>query len=201
VLFSSDIEFRCLDIFDPDTDIAEVVEAVPATQVNVNPSIKGLTGLDTWLWYDFATPTASQIGPYTATTWSAHGESWTITTFAWIDQVMWDIDCVSACDYHGTAAGFNATGYEYILDFPDTQAHPAADYNGGTEADNQAAFEHIYNHIGDTTISTAAQWRGWYHVTTTDGDQTARGVYPPVIAAQSRTLPIITIHTELRHRP
>ncbi len=201
VLFSTDIEFRCLDIFDPDTDIAEVVEAVPATQVNLNPSIKGLTGLDTWLWYDFSSPAASILGPYEATTWSAHGESWTITTYAWVDKVMWDVDCTTSCTYHGVASGFDPSGYEYVLDFADTASRPAIEYEGGAEADGQAAFEHIYDSLGDATVSTAAQWRGWYFVTSSDGDEAARGVYAPVIVAESWTFPIVSVRTELRHRP
>jgi hypothetical protein len=201
VLFSADIDFRCLPIYDPDTDIAEVVEAVPATQVNLNPSIKGLTGLDTWLWYDFSLPDASQIGPYAGTSWSAHGEWWTITTFAWVDKVMWDIDCTTACNYHGMASGFDVSGYEYVLDFPDTNSRPATVYEGGAEADGEAAFAHIYDSLGDTTVSTAAQWRGWYYVTSSDGDQGPLNLYAPVIVAESWTFPIVSVRAELRNRP
>lgn len=200
VLFSADIEFYCLDIFDPGTDIARVIESVPVTQVNVNPSIKGLTGLDTWLWYDFGLPNAAEIGPFSAHSWEQHGETWTITTHAWIDKIMWDIDCTSSCDFDGMASDFDATGFEYVLDFEDSESRPAAAYDGGAEGDGAAAYEHIYDELGDTTVSTAAQWRGWYYVTTTDGDVSMTGIYPAVIVSESWTFPVVSVRSELRNR-
>ncbi len=142
-----------------------------------------------------------QLGPYNATTVSAAGESWTVTAFAWIDQVMWDIDCVSACAYKGMAAGFDASGYEYVLDFADTLNSPAPNYDGGIEADGRSAFEHVYQQIGDFTLSTAAQWRGWYFVTSSDGDVGPRNYYDPVIVAEGYTFPVVSVRSELRTSP
>ncbi len=202
VLFSADIDFKCLPIFDPGSDIAEVVEAVPTTQVNSNPSIKGLTGLDMWLWYEFDSPADATLGPYDgATPINSHGETWTVTAFAWIDLIRWDVDCTSDCDYRGMAAGFDPSGYEFTLDFADTLAKPADAYFGGIEADGEAAFEHVYDYFGDYTLSTAAQWRGWYFVTSSDGDSGPLHYYNPVVVAESVTYPVVSVRTELRSAP
>lgn len=202
VLFSSDIEFRCLDIFDPGVDIAEVTEAVPTTQVNANPATKGLTGLDMWLWYEFNSAADATLGPFDGDTpINAHGETWTVTAYAWIDQVQWDVDCTSACDFRGMAASFDDSGYEFTLDFADTAAQPADVYFGGIEADGEAAYEHIYDELGNYTLSTAAQWRGWYFVTSSDGDVGPLNYYDPVVVAESVSFPVVSVRTELRTGP
>ncbi len=201
VLYSADIEFACLSIFDPDSDIAQVIEAVPTTQINANPTVRGLTGLDTWLWYDFTNPASWSLGPYQATTFDSAGETWTVTAHAWIDKVMWDIDCQTACDYRGMATGFDTSGYEYELDFEDSTRWPADSYFAGVEAEDQAAFEHIYDARDDYTLSVAAQWRGWYYVTASTGTVAAESLYAPVVVADAINYEVISVRSELRTRP
>jgi len=198
---SSNIDLACARLFEP-SDIAQVAEATPDTQVNVNPALKGLTQLDHWLWYDFSDPSSYQIGPLTASV-NALGFTWNIETNAWVDQVMWDVDCVSACAYRGMAAGFATAGYEYVLDQPDTELAPAEVYDGGIEADGEAAFEHIYTQLGDVTISTAAVWRGTYIVTNNlrFGSVSFPVLYDPVVVANTHSMPVVAVRAELRNEP
>ncbi|CAN5440463.1 hypothetical protein BH24ACT7_BH24ACT7_23530 [soil metagenome] len=198
---SSNIDLACATLFEP-SDIAQVAEATPDTQVNVNPALKGLTQLDHWLWYDFSDPSTYQIGPLTASV-NALGFTWNIETNAWVDQVMWDVDCANACAYRGMAAGFATAGYEYVLDQPDTELAPAEVYDGGIEADGEAAFEHIYTQLGDVTISTAAVWRGTYIVTNNlrFGSASFPVLYDPVVVANTHSMPVVAVRAELRNEP
>lgn len=199
--WSNEITLACATLFAP-SDIAQVAEATPDTQVNVNPAIKGLTQLDHWLWYDFTDPSSYLIGPLTASV-PAMGFTWTIETEAWVDLVSWDIDCVTVCDYRGMADGFNTTGYEYVSDQPDTELAPAEVYYAGIEADDEAAFEHVYTQLGDVTISTAAIWRGTYVVTNNlpFGSESFPILYDPVVVADTHSMPVISIRAELRNDP
>ncbi|MDQ3781920.1 MAG: hypothetical protein M3349_03160 [Actinomycetota bacterium] len=199
--WSNEITLACATLFAP-SDIAEVAEATPDTQVNVNPAIKGLTQLDHWLWYDFTDPASYLIGPLTASV-PAMGFTWTIETEAWVDQILWDIDCVTVCDYRDMAAGFDTSGYEYVSDQPDTELAPADVYYAGIEADDEAAFEHVYTQLGDVTISTAAIWRGTYVVTNNlpFGSASFPILYDPVVVADTHTMPVISIRAELRNDP
>jgi hypothetical protein len=198
---SSNIDLACVELFEP-SDIARVSEATPDTQVNVNPALRGLTQLDHWLWYDFSDPDSYQIGPLT-TSVSALGFTWTLETSAWVDQVMWDMDCVSACDFRGMAADFSTAGYEYALDLPDTETAPADSYDGGTESADGAAFAHVYTRLGDVTVSAATVWRGTYVITDNlrFGSASFPVVYDPVVVANTHSMPVVSIRTELRNDP
>ncbi len=199
--WSNEIDLVCAELFQP-SDVASVAEATPDTQVNVNPAIRGLTQLDHWLWYDFTDPASYLIGPLTASV-QAMGFTWVIETEAWVDQILWDIDCVTMCDYRDMAAGFDTSGYEYVSDQPDTELAPADVYFAGIEADGEAAFEHVYTQLGDVTISTAAIWRGTYVVTNNllFGSESFPILYDPVVVADTHSMPVISIRAELRNEP
>ena len=141
-------------------DFAHVTELVPSTQDNLNPRVTGLTGLATWLWYDFSQPDTHLLE--TQVSVAARGTTWTLDMVAWVDEVWWDIDCQAACDYHGARAAFDESAIDYVLDLPDTLEQPAPDYDGGEEGDGQAAAEHLYRTKGDYIVSTATVWRGVY---------------------------------------
>ena len=171
-------------------DFASIAESVPTGQSNVNPTVDGLTGLDTWLWYDFAEREASELGPYVETI-NAMGTTFTLTVHAWVDKVMWDPDCVSSCNYRGPLEGFDISGYDYELDFADGELFPAATYDGGADTEDLAAAIHVYETKDDYTVSTATIWTGFY---------TYEGVnypYAPVVIANA--LPYV-VH-EIRATP
>ena len=198
---SSNIDLACVELFEP-SDISRVSEATPDTQVNVNPAARGLTQLDHWLWYDFTDPATYEVGPLT-TSVDALGFTWTLETTAWVDQVMWDVDCVSACSYRGMAAGFDTSGYDYTLDLPDTETAPAERYDGGAESAVDAAFAHVYTELGDVTVSAATVWRGTYVITDNlrFGSASFPVAYDPVVIANTHTMPVVSIRTELRNDP
>ena len=150
---------ECMEIVPGDpADFAHVTELVPSTQDNLNPRVTGLTGLATWLWYDFSQPDTHLLE--TQVSVAARGTTWTLDMVAWVDEVWWDIDCQAACDYHGARAAFDESAIDYVLDLPDTLEQPVPDYDGGEEGDGQAAAEHLYRTKGDYIVSTATVWRG-----------------------------------------
>lgn len=200
VIASANIDFNCATIFDPDTGFSETLEAVPTTQVNLNPSIRGLTGLDTWLWYEFNGAADYQIGPVTASV-DALGYNWQIISHAWVDEVLWDIDCVTDCTTRTYATDFDPSGYEYAIDFPDGALGPAPSYEAGAGQDDEAAFEHIYTEIGDYNVSTATTWRGYWYVTDTYDGPGAPHIHPTIVVAQGWNLPVISVRSELRTSP
>ena len=180
VVISGDLNFECLEIFDSLTDVASIKEAVPTTQTNVNPLVDGLTGLDTWLWYDFSQITSRELGPYTQSI-SSRGQIWSLTTVAWVDRVMWDVDCVVACTFRGMLAEVDESKFDHVLDMNDTAVSPASIYDGGSGTEAGAAAKHIYETKADYIISTATVWRGYYEF------QGVRYRYDPVIVAQGRS--------------
>ncbi len=179
ILISGELSFECLGIFDPQTDVAAINAAVPTTQSNVNPLVDGLTGLETWLWYDFSQIASRELGPYTEAIRS-RGQLWTLTTYAWVDRVMWDVDCVVACTFRGMLSEVDESQYDYVLDLDDTAVSPASSYDGGSGTEDGAAAAHIYDTRADYVISTATVWRGYYEF------QGVRYRYDPVIVAQGR---------------
>ena len=191
ILVSGDLNFRCLEIFENFTDVAQITEAVPTTQTNVNPLFDGLTGLDTWLWYDFSQLTSRELGPYTVAI-SSRGQTWTLTTFAWVDKVMWDVDCVSACTFRGMLTEIDQTKFDYVLDLNDTEVRPATIYDGGAGTDDGAVAKHLYETKGDYVISTATVWRGYYE------HNGFRVNYDPVVVADQRDYTVIEIRSTPR---
>ena len=82
----------CMDIVPGGPEaFDDITDEVPSAQDNVNPTITGATGLDTWLWYDFSDPTSHTL--ITTITVPARGTTWTLAMTAWVDQILWDTDC------------------------------------------------------------------------------------------------------------
>ncbi len=153
--------FVCLTIFDGPVDAVDVASKVPSSQVHHNPLVRGLTGLETWLWYDFSQPNAATIGPLTASV-DALGTTWNLQAFAWVDRVMWAPECESDCVFRGMEAAFDGSGFsEYVLDLPDSRDGPAASYDGGAGVEGEAPAEHLYLRKGTHVVSTATVWRGF----------------------------------------
>lgn len=162
----------------PGEDFASIADAVPQGQSNVNPTVDGLTGLDTWLWYEFDEAADSELGPYTVTL-PAMGTTFDLTMWAWVDMVMWDPECESNCNFRGALADFDASGYEYVLNFDDGPLNAAPVYYGGAGTEDEAAAKHLYETKGEYVLSTATVWTGFY---------TYEGVnyeYSPIVIANA----------------
>ncbi len=199
VIYSTDLSTICMDLIPGGAaDFLDVATRVPTAQVNYNPTIRGLTGLATWLWYDFDLQD-SYLLELNAVRVDARGTSWFLDMTAWVDRVSWDIDCETGCDYRGTQAAFDDSGYEYTLDLEDffdlsiepAVLAPADVYDGGAASDNDAAASHLYRTKGDYVVSTATVWRGYYEF---DGI-----IYPytPVVVADSVDYQVIEVRSRL----
>src|SRR5665811_2363806 len=152
------MEFACGRIFGEDEDVAGFSEAVPAVQVDHNPLVVGLAGLETWFWYDFGLPDAPSSVSGSVTI-DSRGTEWTLEAVAWMDRLGWDADCSSSCDYRGMASGFDPTGIDdQIIDFADSPDAMAPIYDGGSGTALDAAASHVYEEKGIYTISAVTFW-------------------------------------------
>ena len=159
---SNPIEVICGRIFEEHTDVAGFSETVPPVQVNHDPIVSGLAGVETWLWYDFARPGAPSALSASATI-TSRGTTWTLTADAWIDLISWDVDCASQCDFRGMASEFDRSGLDGLtIDFEDSPWQPADEYDGGSGSEHGFAAGHVYEEGGAYTISTVEFWRGRY---------------------------------------
>lgn len=159
---SNPVEVICGRIFDESTDVAGFSESVPPVQVNHNPTVSGLAGVETWLWYDFARPNAPSSVSGSATI-EARGTTWTLTARAWVDLISWDVDCTTQCDFRGMATAFEPSSPGGLfVDFADSPWGPAGEYDGGAGTEHGAAARHVYEESGVYTISTIERWRGRY---------------------------------------
>jgi hypothetical protein len=171
------ITFVCAPIFDPDVDVADFASTAPSVQVNHNPLVVGLTGLDTWFWYDFTQPGAySQLFDDSVSV-TAYGKTFVLDAEIWMDGIDWDIDCEADCGYRGARVDWDPSGFDHELtiDFPDTETAPAPVYDGGDDTEDAAAGTWLYEEKGTYTLSTATHWRGLW---------TFNGLtysYPPVV--------------------
>jgi hypothetical protein len=185
-----DVEFACVDIFSSTIDVADVASQVPAVQVNHNPLVRGLAGLETWLWYDFTRPGSPSELAISAQV-NARGRTWVLDGLAWIDVIGWDVDCVSNCDFRGMGFAFDWSAVDAEIDFPDTAISPATTYNAGSGDVDGAAARHIYEASGDYVVSTVSRWRGFY----TFNDIIT--LYDPVIVAGSEPYEVVEIRNLL----
>jgi hypothetical protein len=123
--------------------------------------VVGLTGLETWYWYDFSAPTSSAI-TVTALVDSL-GSEWAITATAWVDQVWWEPACEADCSWRGMLVNWSGAAFNdgLVLDLPDTMWAPAPVYDGGSGTEEGHAAGYIYETKGDYTMATATVWRGF----------------------------------------
>ena len=199
VIAEGDVTFACVDIIPGGAgDFANIQDSVPTAQVNLNPGLQGLTGLDTWLWYDFTQPEAAEL-TIPSILVSARGTDWTLSANVWVDQVQWDIDCESACTDRAMADEFDFSGYDYMLDLPDTfdvfgdpaVLAPASTYDGGEATASGAAVNHIYRTKDGYTVSTATVWRGFWEF------QGITYPYAPVVVAEGVGYDVVEIRSVL----
>jgi len=112
---------------------AEILERAPDGTPVLNPLTNGLTGLDTWLWYDGGI----EIPPFTLTV-DDPGSGIRLEVQAWaeLEAFTWDMG-------DGTIV---------------TAATPGSD----TDLPQSAAATHRYERKGDYTITFTAAWNGTY---------------------------------------
>ena len=181
-------ELACMDLVPGGPiDFANITDRVPGTQDNVNPTVTGMTGLETWLWYDFSAPQSHTLA--TIVSVNARGRTWVLDMTAWVDEVWWDVDCQTDCSYNGTRAAFNESGIDYVLDLPDDDWQPATVFDGGEEGEGQAAYDHLYRTKGDYIVSTSTVWQGVY---------VFAGItyqYDPVVVAVERPYQVVEVRS------
>jgi hypothetical protein len=184
--------YACLTLAAPTEDFADIASQVPLTQVNHNPPLKGLTRLDTWLWYDFSDPTSHYLGPLDVSI-DAYGRTWLLQAEAWVDRVMWNPTCQTGCTYRGplqteTLAGWN---HDLSLDLADSPTAPADSIDGGEESEEGAAAAFAYRTKGLYDFSAATVWRGAYSY---------NGVvylYAPVVVTDAHPYQVVEVRSQL----
>lgn len=145
----------CLEVFDPDDDVADVANTVPAPSFGKSPEIVGLTGLDTWLWHDFSDPASHYLEVDTIVT-TIRNLPLTIEARAWVDEVVWDMDGDGDWD-----AG---------VDIPEPlwyepPSHEVYVEAGGSNSAEDAAAVFLYETKGEYLVSVGVVWHGVYTVT------------------------------------
>ena len=142
-------------------DVQEVARSlVPETVVRFNPSVRGLTGLDTWLWYDPGTDGwQEEDGHITA---SVTLDGYTVTAEAWLRGMTWDMG-------NGDAVNYTITGTELGPISSGAYAAVVAD-----EEDPPRMY--MYETLGDYTVTLTATWVGqWWF---TDNTGALAGPFP-----------------------
>ncbi len=185
--------FACLDVVPPGSDFADVASLVPLTQVNHNPALKGLTRLDTWLWYNFGQPASHQLGPFVLSV-DARGRTWDLVVEAWVDQVWWNPTCETSCHLRQTFAGVDWTEWEehgLVLDLDDTEVSPPQTIDGGSESAEGAIAVFEYRTKGWYDFSSATIWRGIYSF------NDVIYTYSPVIVADAHPYQVVEVRSQL----
>jgi hypothetical protein len=146
----------CLEIFDPSEDVASVEELVPVPVFGKSPEVTGLTGLDTWLWYDFSDPGSYLVVAPTRVE-RIVGLPIDLVATAWVDAVRWDMDGDGVWDEE--------------VDIPDVSwweppGHEVYEAAGGGNSADEAAAVFVYETKGAYQVAVGVVWRGVYTVTT-----------------------------------
>lgn len=170
----------CLDLF-IDEDPASFLTGVPEPGFARSPDSRGVTGLATWLWYDFTGP-ASHFIEGTAMLDAIEGLPLQIVAEAWVDKVHWDLDGDGVWDH--------------TLEIPDSwsEAPPHSLYlkAGGNGSEDGAVATFVYDTKGVYRVATGVVWRGTYRFTDPALDDVLYP-YPPVIRTSTTTYPVVEI--------
>ncbi len=143
--------YECILIFPGDMAQDAVSEDLPTITLNLNPSGPGLTGIDTWLWYDFTeSPPVVDINAVI----NHRGVDWTLVGKAWVDEVGWDMD------YEG-----GDPLLDVWIDLADTEWEPATDYVAAGGSEDNPPRIYVYETKDFYDVATALVWRGYYTVT------------------------------------
>lgn len=159
IVIGVQLVIECLAIFPNEEASTHFENQLPAAELTVVPKGLGATGVDIKLWYDFSDATDAVVGPITVGL-SHRGTDWTLTAYAWVDAVGWDLD------FEGATPVWNES-----IDFPDNAWVPATaeEYAalGGSRA--APARIYVYEQKDYYTIATGVTWRGYYVVDSIGG--------------------------------
>lgn len=160
-------EYVCLDVIDDFEEHASFDELVVAPEFWKSPHVVGLTGLDTWVWYDFANPDSHTLTrDFTV---DADGLPLGVTATIWVDWVRWDMDGDGSWDVE--------------VDLPDTEFAPASDVEylvgGGTDIEDGTAGVFLYETKATYPVTVEIEWRGVYEFVNYPGNS---GFYDPLSA-------------------
>ena len=135
-------------------DVQEVARSiVPDTVVRFNPSVRGLTGLDTWLWYDPGPGGWDETdGHITA---SVTLDGYTVSAEAWLRGLTWDMG--------------NGEAVSYTI--PGTELGPLSPgvYAAAVASEDDPPRTYIYESLGDYTVTLTATWVGQWWFTDNTG--------------------------------
>jgi hypothetical protein len=163
-----DTEYVCLDVIDDFETEASFDELVVAPGFWKSPELIGLTGLDTWVWYDFTDPESHTITrDFTV---SADGLPLGVNATIWVDMIRWDMD--------------GNGNWDVEVDFPDTELTAATptQYHqfGGDNTEDGTAGTWLYQTKGTYPVTVEIEWRGIYEFV---GYPANDGYYDPLTAA------------------
>ena len=163
-------EHLCLELFAGTPDRASFVEVVENPRFLRSPDPIGLTGVETWLWYDFAGAESHTITR--SFTVDADGLALGVEATIWVDSVAWDMD--------------GDGEWDVTLDAPDTRLRPATGEEylkaGGGEDEAANAGTYLYETKAIYPVTVEVRWRGVYEFVGYPGN---RGVYEPITAAST----------------
>lgn len=165
---SSDVWFVHVCVGPPKPNIDEAISAlVPAPELGVSPIVRGLTGLETWFWYEQDEPfTDYPFVPLTLTVQDEFNDAtYTVSAQAWISEYLFD------------------TGDGVIL---------SGDGPGGDGEDNAAAT-YMYETTGTYNITWDVSWVGEYTWTGYSGVD----VLGPLVLSGARPYNVVEIRSVL----
>lgn len=136
-------------------DVQQVARSlVPETVVRFNPSARGLTGLDTWLWYDPGTTGWQEEDGHITATVSVDG--YTVTAEAWLRGMTWDMG-------NDDAVSYTISGTELGPISPDA-------YAAAVSNEENPPRMYMYETLGDYTVTLTATWVGQWWFTDDTGE-------------------------------
>ena len=164
----SDVWFVHVCVGPPKPNVDETISAlVPSPELGVSPIVRGLTGLETWFWYEQEEPISGY--PYIPLTLTVEDEAnnvtYTVSAEAWISQYRFD------------------TGDGVIL---------GADRPGG-DGEGHAAVTYMYETTGTFDITWDVSWVGEY----TWSGYTGVEVLGPLVLSGARPYNVIEIRSVL----
>ncbi len=163
-----DTEYVCLAVIDEDDLTASFDELLVAPAFWKSPHVVGLTGLDTWVWYDFTIPESHTLRrDFTV---DADGLPLGVLATIWVDLVRWDMDGDGEWDVE--------------VDLPDSELAPAAHAEyvevGGSDSEAETAGTWLYETKGTYPVTVEIEWRGIYEFVNYPGNDS---FYDPLFAS------------------
>jgi len=164
----ADVWFVHVCVGPPKPNVDEAISAlVPDPELGVSPIVRGLTGLETWFWYEQDEPfTGYPFIPLTLTVEDeASGVTYTVSAEAWISQYHYD------------------TGDGVTL----------SSFSPGADGEDSAAATYMYETTGTYDITWDVSWVGEY----TWSGYTGVEVLGPLVLSGARPYNVVQIRSVL----